>query len=86
VSPGSAGRIEPEYQEKVFVIFQRLHTRDACPGTGIGLPMCKKVVEFHGGTISIDPDNRPGTRVVFTLPALTAPAAATAVPDRETQS
>ncbi|MER7839079.1 ATP-binding protein [Streptomyces sp. NPDC096040] len=78
--------IEPEFQEKVFVIFQRLHTREAYPGTGIGLAMCKKVVEFHGGTIGIDPDHRPGTRVVFTLPALSALTAATAVPDRETQS
>lgn len=78
--------IAPEFQEKVFVIFQRLHTKDAYPGTGIGLAMCKKVVEFHGGTISIDPDNPTGTRVLFTLPALPAPTAATAVPDRETQS
>ncbi|MEV7323582.1 ATP-binding protein [Streptomyces sp. NPDC093970] len=83
--------IAPEFQEKVFVIFQRLHTKDAYPGTGIGLAMCKKVVEFHGGTISIDPDTPTGTRVLFTLPTLpavsaSAPAAPTAVPDRETQS
>ncbi|OIK23268.1 sensor histidine kinase [Streptomyces malaysiense] len=74
--------IAPEFQEKVFVLFQRLHTKDAYPGTGIGLAMCKKVVEFHGGTIRIDPDYRLGTRVVLTLPALDA---ATAAPDRETQ-
>ncbi|MER6463995.1 ATP-binding protein [Streptomyces sp. NPDC001228] len=80
--------IAPEFREKVFVIFQRLHTKDAYPGTGIGLAMCKKVVEFHGGTISIDPAYPSGTRIVFTLPALPAtpaPAAETAVPDRETQ-
>ncbi|MER6271782.1 ATP-binding protein [Streptomyces sp. NPDC001797] len=74
--------IAPEFREKVFVLFQRLHTKDAYPGTGIGLAMCKKIVEFHGGTIRIDPDYRLGTRVVLTLPAL---AAATAAPDRETQ-
>ncbi|MCD0481016.1 CHASE3 domain-containing protein [Streptacidiphilus sp. ASG 303] len=61
--------IEPEYAEKVFVIFQRLHTRDAYPGTGIGLALCRKVVEFHGGTIGVDTAHAPGTRVVFTLPA-----------------
>ncbi|EGX58146.1 putative two-component system sensor kinase [Streptomyces zinciresistens K42] len=61
--------IEPEFQEKVFILFQRLHTKDAYPGTGIGLAMCKKIVEFHDGTIGIDPDHRPGTRVVFTLPS-----------------
>ncbi|GAA3142179.1 sensor histidine kinase [Streptomyces rameus] len=61
--------IAPEFQEKVFAIFQRLHTKDAYPGTGIGLAMCKKVVEFHGGTIRIDSEYRLGTRVVFTLPA-----------------
>ncbi|MFH8336451.1 ATP-binding protein [Streptomyces sp. AM6-12] len=75
--------IAPEFQEKVFILFQRLHTKDAYPGTGIGLAMCKKVVEFHGGTIRIDPDHSLGTRVVLTLPALDA---ATAAPDRETQS
>ncbi len=61
--------IAAEFQEKVFIIFQRLHTKDAYPGTGIGLAMCKKVVEFHGGSIGIDPDYKLGTRVVFTLPA-----------------
>ncbi|MEU5087682.1 ATP-binding protein [Streptomyces sp. NPDC021356] len=60
--------IAPEFQEKVFIIFQRLHTKDAYPGTGIGLAMCKKVVEFHGGSIGIDPAYKLGTRVVFTLP------------------
>ncbi|MYW16895.1 histidine kinase, partial [Streptomyces sp. SID2955] len=62
--------IAPEFHEKVFAIFQRLHTKDAYPGTGIGLAMCKKVVEFHGGTIRIDPGYRLGTRVIFTLPAV----------------
>ncbi|OIJ63296.1 sensor histidine kinase [Streptomyces mangrovisoli] len=68
--------IAPEFQEKVFVLFQRLHTKDAYPGTGIGLAMCKKVVEFHGGRIRIDADYRLGTRVVFTLPAAGSTAAA----------
>ncbi|MEU9394557.1 ATP-binding protein [Streptomyces sp. NPDC048324] len=67
--------IAPEFQEKIFVLFQRLHTKDAYPGTGIGLAMCKKVVEFHGGTIKIDPEYRQGTRVVITLPAMTAETA-----------
>ncbi|MEU6486865.1 ATP-binding protein [Streptomyces sp. NPDC046887] len=61
--------IAPEFAEKVFVIFQRLHTKEAYPGSGIGLAMCKKIVEFHGGTITIDPDHTPGTRFVFTLAA-----------------
>ncbi|MFJ8825928.1 ATP-binding protein [Streptomyces sp. NPDC102467] len=61
--------IAPEFAEKVFVIFQRLHTKDAYPGSGIGLAMCKKITEFHGGTIGIDPDHAPGTRIVFTLAA-----------------
>ncbi|MCY0923909.1 CHASE3 domain-containing protein [Streptomyces sp. H27-G5] len=59
--------IAPEYAEKVFVIFQRLHTKDAYSGSGIGLAMCKKIVEFHGGTIAVDPDYRDGTRITFTL-------------------
>ncbi|MER5647543.1 ATP-binding protein [Streptosporangium sp. NPDC002524] len=47
--------IEPQYAERVFVIFQRLHTRQAYPGNGIGLALCKKIVEFHGGVIALDP-------------------------------
>jgi signal transduction histidine kinase len=60
--------IGPDYAERVFVIFQRLHTRDAYPGNGIGLAMCRKIVEFHGGTIAVDPGYSPGTRISFTLP------------------
>ncbi|MCZ4119861.1 sensor histidine kinase [Streptomyces sp. H39-S7] len=59
--------IAPEYAEKVFVIFQRLHTKDTYTGSGIGLAMCKKIVEFHGGTITVDPEYRDGTRITFTL-------------------
>ncbi|WP_372459355.1 sensor histidine kinase [Streptomyces huiliensis] len=61
--------IGPEYAEKVFALFQRLHTREAYPGTGIGLAMCRKIVEFHGGTIAVDPEREGGARIVFTLPA-----------------
>jgi signal transduction histidine kinase len=60
--------IEPRFADKVFVIFQRLHGRDAYPGTGIGLALCKKIVEFHGGEIWLDRDALIGTRICFTLP------------------
>ncbi|MEU6120820.1 ATP-binding protein [Streptomyces sp. NPDC047123] len=59
--------IAPDYVEKVFVIFQRLHTKDTYSGSGIGLAMCKKIVEFHGGTIAVDPEYRDGARITFTL-------------------
>lgn len=61
--------IAEEFTEKVFVIFQRLHARDAYAGTGIGLSLCKKVVEHSGGAIWIDPSHTDGARIVFTLPA-----------------
>jgi signal transduction histidine kinase len=60
--------VAPEFADKVFVIFQRLHSRDAYAGTGIGLALCKKIVEVHGGTIAIDTTNSSGTRIWFTLP------------------
>jgi signal transduction histidine kinase len=65
--------IDQAYAEKVFVIFQRLHTRDTYPGNGIGLALCKKIVEYHGGTIHIDAEHSPGARISFTLPATPDP-------------
>lgn len=64
--------IPPEFAEKVFVIFQRLHSREAYAGTGIGLALCHKIVEHHGGRIWVDTQHAPGARICFTLPA--APA------------
>lgn len=64
--------IEDEFVDKVFVIFQRLHGRDAYAGTGIGLALVKKIVEYHGGTIWIDTSYDGGTCFRFTLPAVTA--------------
>jgi signal transduction histidine kinase len=61
--------IPAEFADKVFVIFQRLHVRDAYSGTGIGLALCKKIIEHHGGTIWIDTSYTGGTRFRFTLPA-----------------
>ena len=68
--------IDAEYAERVFVIFQRLHTRSAYPGTGIGLAMCRKIIEYHGGRIWLDTGTSDGTtRFSFTLPVIAEQAA-----------
>jgi signal transduction histidine kinase len=62
--------IEPQYADRVFLIFQRLHDRATYPGTGIGLAMCRKIVEYFGGRIWLDTGVAEGARFRFTLPAL----------------
>jgi signal transduction histidine kinase len=60
--------IEPEYAERIFMIFQRLHERTAYPGTGIGLAMSRKIIEYFGGKIWLDTTFAEGARFLFTLP------------------
>jgi signal transduction histidine kinase len=75
--------VPAEFAEKIFVIFQRLHGRDAYPGTGIGLALCKRIAEQHGGQMYLDTTYEDGTRIYFTLPAAAAavPAAPAGHPE-----
>ena len=62
--------IDPEYADRIFILFQRLHPRTTYDGTGIGLAMCRKIIEYHGGRIWYQHGTGPGATFNFTLPAI----------------
>jgi light-regulated signal transduction histidine kinase (bacteriophytochrome) len=61
--------IAPEYRERIFEIFQRLHDKKDYPGTGIGLAVCRRIVSRHGGRIWADSETGQGSAFHFTIPA-----------------
>jgi signal transduction histidine kinase len=78
--------IDEQYADKIFVIFQRLHARDAYGGTGIGLAMCKKIVEYHGGRIWLDTTATSGAVIRWTFPVPASAGGPAAPPHNDERS
>lgn len=75
--------IKPEYHRRIFQIFQRLHTRQEYAGEGLGLAICQRIVEHHGGQMWLESEYGAGTTFIFSLPRLPNPYANHEINDRE---
>jgi light-regulated signal transduction histidine kinase (bacteriophytochrome) len=75
--------IDPQHADRIFAVFKRLHSREAYAGSGIGLSICKRIVERHHGRIWVEPNDGGGSRFCFTIPDSEAAESTTAEPEDE---